>query len=187
MDIAQKIKSNDKLERHTFRYSFFNTPVGDALTVSDNLGIRALELVRGEPDNALEYVKKRLKIGNFIYATDSEQVRAQEYIHHLLSKRNEEPVEINPPKIQPLGTPFQLEVWQAMTQLRKGETITYSQLALRIGRPAAARAVGNAVGANPIGIIIPCHRIIKSDGKIGGFRWGVENKRLLLALENVSL
>jgi methylated-DNA-[protein]-cysteine S-methyltransferase len=81
------------------------------------------------------------------------------------------------------ATPFQREVWQAARQITYGETRSYRWLALQISRPGAARAVGQALGSNPLPIIVPCHRVLASDGGLGGFSAGLEMKRLLLRLE----
>ncbi len=81
------------------------------------------------------------------------------------------------------GTPFQLEVWQALQAIPYGETASYGELARRIGRPAAVRAVGLANGRNPVSIIVPCHRVIGSDGSLTGYGGGLERKRHLLGLE----
>ena len=85
--------------------------------------------------------------------------------------------------LAPSGTPFQLRVWEELRRIPAGETTTYGELAARIGRPAAARAVGAAVGRNPISVIVPCHRVVGSDGSLTGFAGGLERKRALLALE----
>ncbi|HEV2213547.1 MAG TPA: methylated-DNA--[protein]-cysteine S-methyltransferase [Gammaproteobacteria bacterium] len=85
--------------------------------------------------------------------------------------------------LQPRGTEFQLQVWQALCTIPYGETWSYGELARRIRRPAAFRAVGAANGQNPIPIIIPCHRVIGSDGSLTGFGGGLPIKRQLLALE----
>lgn len=84
----------------------------------------------------------------------------------------------------PEGTPFQREVWQAITHTAYGATTTYSQLALAIDRPAAHRAVGTAVGRNPLSIIIPCHRILGTGGALSGYAGGLARKSALLKLEN---
>lgn len=81
------------------------------------------------------------------------------------------------------GTEFQRSVWRALRQIPCGETISYGELARRIGRPAAVRAVGLANGANPIGIVVPCHRVIGADGTLTGYGGGIERKRWLLAHE----
>lgn len=82
-----------------------------------------------------------------------------------------------------IGTPFQQKVWQQLLKIPYGQTISYAQLAKNIGQPTAFRAVANANGRNPISLIIPCHRVIASDGGLGGYTGGVAIKRLLLDVE----
>lgn len=89
--------------------------------------------------------------------------------------------------LNPAGTEFQRLVWDALTTIPYGTTWSYAELAKRIGRPVAIRAVGAANGRNPIPIIIPCHRVIGSDGRLVGFGGGIETKRALLALEQGTL
>jgi methylated-DNA-[protein]-cysteine S-methyltransferase len=81
------------------------------------------------------------------------------------------------------GTPFQTSVWRALREVPRGRTITYAELARRIGKPRAVRAVGRANGANPIAIIVPCHRVIGSNGALTGYGGGIDRKRRLLELE----
>ena len=84
------------------------------------------------------------------------------------------------------GTAFQQRVWQALREIPAGRTVSYSQVANRIGAPKAVRAVGAAVGANPLAVAIPCHRVIRNDGSLCGYRWGVERKRALIEREAVA-
>jgi AraC family transcriptional regulator of adaptative response/methylated-DNA-[protein]-cysteine methyltransferase len=81
------------------------------------------------------------------------------------------------------GTPFQRSVWEQLRAIPRGKTRSYGEIARRIGRPRAARAVGTANGANPVSIVIPCHRALRASGQLGGYRWGLERKRRLLELE----
>ena len=85
------------------------------------------------------------------------------------------------------GTDFQKSVWQALSNIPYGKTSSYKDIANQIGKPKATRAVGTAVGKNPFLIIIPCHRVIKTDGSIGGFAYGSEAKRKLLKIEGINL
>ncbi len=85
--------------------------------------------------------------------------------------------------LAPQGTDFQLAVWKALAEIPYGETITYGELAARVGRPGACRAVGQANGANPLPIVLPCHRVVAAGGQLGGYSGGLEVKRRLLALE----
>lgn len=88
-----------------------------------------------------------------------------------------------PIKLLVQGTRFQIEVWRALLRLPTGRVQTYACLAQTIGRPKATRAVGTAIGANPIAWLIPCHRVIRSDGQLGGYRWGTAKKKACLAYE----
>ena len=81
------------------------------------------------------------------------------------------------------GTQFQVKVWEALLAVPEGQLTTYGDLARRIGQPTAARAVGSAVGANPIALLIPCHRVIRNDGALGGYRWGETRKQALISME----
>jgi len=89
--------------------------------------------------------------------------------------------------LAPKGTPFQLAVWNALLEVPYGATISYSELSNRIGKPSAVRAVGAANGANPIPVIIPCHRVIGANGSLTGYGGGIERKQWLLALEGRRL
>lgn len=81
------------------------------------------------------------------------------------------------------GTNFQLKVWRALLEIPPGQVTTYGDLAARVGNPKASRAVGTAVGGNPVSYLIPCHRVIRSTGELGGYAWGPDRKRVMLALE----
>ncbi len=81
------------------------------------------------------------------------------------------------------GTAFQLRVWQALREIPLGNTVSYSELAQTIGMPKSTRAVAMACGANKIAVAVPCHRVVRNDGGLSGYRWGVERKRVLLERE----
>lgn len=85
-----------------------------------------------------------------------------------------------------IGTPFQLQVWMALTGIPFGCTTSYGGIAATIGCPKAFRAVGSAIGANRLALLIPCHRVIRSDGHLGGFRWGLDTKKRILAHEKID-
>ncbi|MBL8951315.1 MAG: methylated-DNA--[protein]-cysteine S-methyltransferase [Myxococcaceae bacterium] len=88
--------------------------------------------------------------------------------------------------IAPAGTAFQKLVWAALRTVRAGATLSYAELADRLGRPRAVRAVGQANAKNPIALVVPCHRVVSSDGSLGGYAWGADRKAWLLAHENVA-
>ena len=81
------------------------------------------------------------------------------------------------------GTVFQRRVWEALRRIPRGETLTYGEIARAIGAPAAVRAVGSACGANPVALVVPCHRAVRADGGLGGYAWGLPVKKRLLEIE----
>tara|TARA_R110000868_G_scaffold284605_4_gene545068 strand:- start:512 stop:1042 length:531 start_codon:yes stop_codon:yes gene_type:complete len=97
-------------------------------------------------------------------------------------ERPRQPLELSMP-LNSVGTAFQQQVWEELQQVNNGQTISYGELASRIGKPKATRAVASACAANPLAIVVPCHRVLRSDGDISGYRWGVARKRELLRRE----
>ena len=85
------------------------------------------------------------------------------------------------------ATAFQRRVWEALRAIPYGSTRSYSEIAQSLGRPQAARAVARACATNPVSIVVPCHRVVRTDGSLGGYRWGLERKRALLAQEKAAL
>jgi AraC family transcriptional regulator, regulatory protein of adaptative response / methylated-DNA-[protein]-cysteine methyltransferase len=85
------------------------------------------------------------------------------------------------------GTAFQQQVWQALQKIPYGAIRTYTDIAQDLGKPKAVRAIANACGANPVALIIPCHRVVRNDGSLGGYRWGIERKQKLIEQENLKL
>ena len=84
------------------------------------------------------------------------------------------------------ATAFRQQVWQMLRTIPYGETRTYQQVALALGKESSSRAVGTACGANPVALVIPCHRVLRKDGGLGGYRWGLERKKSLLEMEHAS-
>ncbi len=116
------------------------------------------------------------------FAWDADRVAgvAAQLAEYFAGRRRDFALALDPP-----GTPFQRQVWEELARIPFGATISYGELARRVGRPAAARAVGAANGANPIPIVLPCHRVIGSDGSLTGYGGGLPLKKALLALEGV--
>ena len=155
-------------------YTRMESPVGPLLLVADDGGLRRIEFVNGrkpvQPDPQ--------------WQDDAEQLREtvrelRAYFAGDLERFNLD--------LAPEGTPFQLTVWKRLCEIPFGETISYGELARRIGNPNASRAVGLANGSNPIPIVIPCHRVIGSNGKLTGYGGGLPIKEKLLALERRQL
>ncbi len=103
----------------------------------------------------------------------------------VLSQFTEHPAVLDLP-LDLRATAFQMRVWEALRRIPRGETRTYAQLAQSIGRPTAVRAVARACATNPVAVVVPCHRVIGSNGKLTGYRWGIERKKKLLELERAS-
>ena len=130
---------------------------------------------------------KNREAGGKATAPATPQVGPQAVLRHQLLEYFEGRRQSFDVALAPKGTPFQLAVWKALLEVPYGRTISYADLALRIGKPGAVRAVGAANGANPIPVIIPCHRIIGSNGTLTGYGGGIERKQWLLALEGARM
>lgn len=146
-------------------YASPSTPIGDLLLVAAEEGLLRIEF---PPFSLPDIPKDERKLAAVIRQLDE----------YFAGRRRQFDV-----PLAPHGTAFQLEVWRTLRTIPYGETRTYSQIARTIGRPNATRAVGAANGANPIPIIIPCHRVIGSNGSLTGFGGGIDVKRRLLDLE----
>ncbi|MFO1367925.1 MAG: methylated-DNA--[protein]-cysteine S-methyltransferase [Marinagarivorans sp.] len=108
---------------------------------------------------------------------------AKDFAQHIFELKKPNPGPIN---LHVQGTNFQLAVWRALLRIPLGRAISYGDLAAHLGKPSAARAVGTAVGANPIAVIIPCHRVIQQSGALGGYRWGLVRKQAIQVWERLE-
>ncbi|MBO0719863.1 MAG: methylated-DNA--[protein]-cysteine S-methyltransferase [Blastocatellia bacterium] len=159
------------------------TPIGEALIVFDDEGrLRALDWEDYEP--------RMLRLLHHHYG-NSVMLEAGpgplSVIHALEAYFAGELGTIEKISCRSEGTPFQQSVWAALRTIPAGKTLSYSSLAARIGKPAAVRAVGNANGANPISVVVPCHRVIGASGALTGYGGGIERKRWLLRHEAGSI
>ncbi len=155
-------------------YTRMESPVGPLLLVADDGGLRRVEFVNGRSPVQADPR----------WRDDAQRLR--ETIRQLRAYFAGELEAFDLPLV-PAGTPFQLAVWNRLCEIPYGETISYGELARRIGNPNASRAVGLANGSNPIPIVIPCHRVIGSNGKLTGYGGGLPIKEKLLALERRQL
>ncbi|WDV06429.1 methylated-DNA--[protein]-cysteine S-methyltransferase [Lysinibacillus irui] len=151
---------------------------GEMYIVASDIGIVYIGTPNASFEEVEEWAKKRFKGYNF----EENREKLQPYKEQLIAFFNKELTEFDLP-IHVKGTPFQLAVWDALKELPYGTTTSYGNIAQRIGNPKAVRAVGSAIGANPILAIIPCHRVIGKNGQLTGFRSGLEMKQFLLDLE----
>jgi methylated-DNA-[protein]-cysteine S-methyltransferase len=158
----------------TVSYTQIDSPVGPLLLAGDEVGLRAILFVNGR-DKAKPYPE---------WHEDPKPLR--EAVKQLQAYFAGKLQEFDLP-LAPEGTLFQQKVWKRLCDIPYGETISYGELAKRIGNPNASRAVGLANGSNPISIVIPCHRVIGSNGKLTGYGGGLPIKEKLLALEQKQL
>lgn len=165
------------------RYTTTDTPLGCLLVAATTRGLCAVAL-----DDNKAALERRLA-REFPQAS-RERVDAgrTEWLDAVIARIAHELgwSDTEAPDLPPLdvaATAFQWRVWQALTRIPEGRTVSYGQLAAELGRPGAARAVGNACGSNRLALIVPCHRVVREDGSPGGWRWGVERKCQLLAQE----
>lgn len=171
-------------ERRTFRRETVSSAIGAIVIITDEQDrIRALDFADYE-ERMHRLLRLHYGAGTVTLAEARSPSRAAHalgaYFAGEVSAIDDVPVETG-------GTAFQREVWAALRRIPAGRTISYGTLAARLGRPKAVRAVGLANGANPVGIVVPCHRVIGADGSLTGYGGGIERKRWLLAHEGARL
>ncbi|BBP82602.1 MULTISPECIES: methylated-DNA--[protein]-cysteine S-methyltransferase [unclassified Pseudomonas] len=154
-----------------FRYQ--DSPIGPLLLAGDEAGLRLLHMETERPTELDPLWHP---------ATRQLDAACRQLDEYFAGKRKRFDLQL-----APQGTEFQRAAWQALLDIPYGQTISYATQAMRIGRPKAVRAIGLANGANPIAVIIPCHRVIGRDGSLTGFGGGLERKAILLRLEGAAM
>jgi methylated-DNA-[protein]-cysteine S-methyltransferase len=156
------------------RYDEIETPIGPLLAAADDQGLRRILF----PDR-----KGRAHEPEVGWVRDPRpfQDLREQLAQYFAGRRRAFSL-----KLAPAGTDFQQATWRALVDIPYGETASYAEIARRVGRPAASRAVGAANGANPLPIVVPCHRVIGADGSLTGFGGGLPIKRALLELEGAA-
>ena len=152
-------------------YTTVDSPIGTLLLVGDGRALRRLHMQGGR--TAIR-VRPEWERAGEPFARVEEQLA--EYFEGRRARFDV--------ALELAGSPFQRRVWRALQEIPYGETVSYGELARRVGAPSAARAVGVANRENPVAVIVPCHRVIGADGSLTGFGGGLERKRLLLELES---
>lgn len=158
-------------------YGTWMFPIGNILLAATQRGLCAVKL--GEDRARLE----RMLAEEFSEAELVEDRRALTGIADAMRRYFAGDTTLARVPLDVRGTLFQRRVWDALRAIPRGETRTYSEIARSIGAPRAVRAVGSACGANPVAVVVPCHRALRADGGLGGYAWGLQRKRRLLALE----
>lgn len=159
-------------------YAIAPCPLGYLLVATTEKGICAVKL--GDEADKLEHI-----LNQEFHQADivRDHQTHQEWIQAILDFIAGDETHLDLP-LDVRGTAFQKQVWQVLQKIPYGETRTYTDIARNLAKPQAVRAVGNACGANPIALIVPCHRVLRSDGSLGGYRWGIERKQKLLIQES---
>ena len=157
----------------TINWGWFETPFGPALVMGTDKGICGMgfSAEMGE-EAAMQDLMSRWPLAAFVEDPD----RLRPWVRAAFGAEGAAPLFL-------IGAPFQIKVWEALLRIPSGHVTTYSEIACAIGHPAAVRAVGTAVGRNPISLFIPCHRALRKSGGLGGYHWGLPVKRAILAWE----
>lgn len=166
-------------------FGFHATPFGEAVVAATDAGLAALAFAdedKGQTrDDVLAEIKARWPAANYHFAP----LRTQGYVSSIFDPTvwsGERPV-----RVVFIGTDFDIRVWSALSEVPMGTAVAYGDLAHTIGSPRAARAVGSAVGRNPLSFVVPCHRVLRADGGLGGYHWGLTRKRAIIGWEAAQL
>lgn len=159
-------------------YSFAESPFGNILVASTEKGICYMAFSDDEP-TAFSILQQHFPNAQFRQLTDPIQQNAIHIFSHDWNK-------LNQIKLHLKGSDFQLKVWQALLKIPLGQLTTYGTIANHIENPNASRAVGTAIGSNPVAFLIPCHRVIQSTGSIGGYMWGSTRKTVIIGWEGTK-
>ncbi len=158
----------------TINYGWFDSAFGPVLSMGTDRGICGLGFsAEFGPDVAMSDLTHRWPKATYVENPDA----VADWTQAALGLSGDTALHM-------IGAPFQLQVWEALLRIPSGHVTTYSEIAQSIGRPKAVRAVGTAVGRNPVGLLIPCHRALRKSGALGGYHWGIPVKRALLAWES---
>jgi AraC family transcriptional regulator of adaptative response/methylated-DNA-[protein]-cysteine methyltransferase len=162
------------------RWGAAPSPFGTAVIVITDYGIAGIGFADGEASVAAAFEDLRNRWPNANYTRDDAAIAP-------LASRVFDPTRWDadkPVRVVLIGTDFEIKVWETLLSIPVGKATTYQQVANRIGRPSASRAVGAAVGKNPISFVVPCHRVVGSKGALTGYHWGVPRKRAILGWES---
>ena len=166
----------------TIQAGYASSRLGRVFVATTERGICHLEFVDDVLDDAMEGLRRRWPNAT-LQPNDTQAARVVGAAIELVADAAT-PLTSRPLHLLLNGTNFQIQVWQALLNIPHGATATYGQIGAALGRPNSQRAIGGAVGANALAVLIPCHRVIRSDGDLSGYRWGRTRKAALLALES---
>ena len=166
-------------------YGFHASPFGDALLIATDRGVAGLAFVdedKGQSrQDVLAEMMSRWPRGRFAEAADKTAPHAKQIFSPATWSKD------RPVRLVMIGTDFEVRVWETLLRIPMGRAVSYSDIARHLGQPTASRAVGSAVGRNPISFVVPCHRVLRGDGSLGGYHWGLTRKRALIGWETGRL
>jgi AraC family transcriptional regulator of adaptative response/methylated-DNA-[protein]-cysteine methyltransferase len=162
------------------RYTTAASPLGRMLVATTDVGICSIAFGKDDKELVAGLREKFSKAQ--LVASKGNTGWLAEAVAFVTSQLGEHPLAATFP-LDVRATAFQQRVWKALQAIPRGETRSYSEIALQLGVPKSSRAVGAAIGANPVAVVVPCHRVVGKDGSLTGYRWGVERKLKLLAAE----
>lgn len=165
------------------RYCTAASPLGRMLVATTDVGVCSIAFGKDDAELVAD-LRERFNKAQLVQAKGNTGWLA-EAVAFVTSQLGEHPLAVTFP-LDVRATAFQQRVWKALQQIPRGETRSYGSIAKELGSPTAARAVGMAIGSNPVAVVVPCHRAIHSDGSLSGYRWGVERKKKLLKAERAS-
>ena len=165
--------TDSEAKKLQIKYSYADTDYGQMLFASTAKGIAYIGFANLKIDVFTD-LQSRFPHAEFIPQTDASQKQAIDF----LNKKTDQL-----PHFHVKGTDFQIAVWNALLKIPTGKTVHYQEIASQIGKPKACRAVGSAIGRNPVSVLIPCHRVVRSCGGLGGFFWGLDVKKMVLGRE----
>lgn len=163
-------------ENLTIKYSILASQFGNYLIASTGKGVSNLYFFDGDKNKVIDELKSNWPNGRIVNGSDADQEKVARFFSSDFS-------DVEKIKLHLKGTEFQIKVWEALLKIPQGGLTTYGKLAGILHQPNASRAVGTALGNNQVGFIIPCHRVIKSAGGIGEFRWGTNRKKAMIGWE----
>lgn len=159
-------------------YGFHPSPFGQVLIMVTDKGLAGLGFADpGDEESALEDMCGRWPAASYVHDQDATSTYAARVFDPGQWQEDQ------PLNVVMIGTDFEIRVWQTLLKIPMGQAATYADVAASIGNPKASRAVGSAVGRNPISFVVPCHRVLAKGGKIGGYHWGLTRKRAILGWE----
>ena len=166
-------------------YGFHASPFGEALLIATERGIAGLAFVNEDKgqsrQDALADMTQRWPKASYLERPDVTAPYA-DIIFNASKWSADQPI-----RLVMIGTDFDLRVWETLLKVPMGRAVSYTDIARHIGQPSASRAVGSAVGRNPISFVVPCHRVLRGDGSLGGYHWGLTRKRALIGWETGRL